>query len=148
MHITRRFTVTGQDPFAAFPFTPRTSRIVNPDGSVVFELKDLLVPEHWSQVAVDILAQKYFRKAGVPARAERVAEPGVPEWLLRSVPAADDPLTGQEDDGGDRVVDARAQLGDRVVLRCESQGGCGHEKRGEPPYCITCLLPAPTGRWS
>src|SRR5436309_71535 len=98
MQMPRRFTVAGQYPFAAFPFTPRTSRIVNPDGSVVFELKDLLVPEHWSQVAVDILAQKYFRKAGVPARAERVAESGVPEWLQRSAPAADDPLTGQETD--------------------------------------------------
>ncbi len=63
---------------------PRTSRIVNPDGSVVFEMKDLLAPDHWSQVAVDILAQKYFRKAGVPARTARVAEEGVPEWLQRS----------------------------------------------------------------
>src|SRR5438046_6092242 len=97
MHITRRFTVAGQDPFDAFPFTPRTARIVNPDGSVVFELKDLHVPEHWSQVAVDILAQKYFRKAGVPLRAERVPEAGVPEWLQRSRPA-DGSALGQETD--------------------------------------------------
>src|SRR5258708_3241114 len=87
MQITRRYTVAGQDPFAAFQFTPRTSRIVNPNGSVVFEMKDLLAPEGWSQVAIDVLAQKYFRKAGVPARTERVAEQGVPEWLRRSVPA-------------------------------------------------------------
>jgi ribonucleoside-diphosphate reductase alpha chain len=98
MQISRRYTVAGQDPFAAFPFVPRTSRIVNPDGSVVFELKNVLVPEPWSQVAVDILAQKYFRKAGVPARTERVAEAGVPEWLQASRPAAGDPLTGQETD--------------------------------------------------
>src|SRR2546423_12837361 len=97
MHIPRRYTVAGQDPFTSVPFVPRTSRIVNPDGSVVFELKDLHVPEHWSQVAVDILAQKYFRRAGVPARLERVAEDGVPEWLRRSVPAADASL-GQETD--------------------------------------------------
>ena len=73
MQIPRRYTAEGQDPFAAFTFVPRTSRIVNPDGSVVFEMKDLLAPEHWSQVAVDILAQKYFRKAGVPAQRERGA---------------------------------------------------------------------------
>jgi ribonucleoside-diphosphate reductase alpha chain len=98
MQITRRYTVEGSEPFAAFTLVPRTSRITNPDGSVVFEMKDLLAPEAWSQVAVDILAQKYFRKAGVPARAERVPEPGVPEWLQRSRPADDDPCTGQETD--------------------------------------------------
>jgi ribonucleoside-diphosphate reductase alpha chain len=87
MRINRRYTAEGRDPFSAFRFVPRSSRIVNPDGSVVFEMKDVLVPEHWSQVAVDVLAQKYFRKAGVPARAERVAEEGVPEWLQRSRPA-------------------------------------------------------------
>ena len=62
--------------------------IRNPNGSVVFEMTDLLAPEGWSQVAVDILAQKYFRKAGLPARAERVPEEGVPEWLQRSAAAA------------------------------------------------------------
>jgi ribonucleoside-diphosphate reductase alpha chain len=98
MHISRRYTVAGQDPFASIPFVPRTSRIVNPDGSVVFELKDLLAPEQWSQVAVDILAQKYFRKAGVPLRLARVAEQGVPEWLQKSAPASPDTTYGQETD--------------------------------------------------
>ena len=56
MKITRRYTTEGQDPFAAFTFVPRNSRIVNPDGSVVFEMKDVLVPDSWSQVAVDVLA--------------------------------------------------------------------------------------------
>src|SRR5262245_29695569 len=98
MQITRRYTVEGTDPFAAFSFVPRTSRIVNPDGSVVFEMKDLLAPEPWSQVAVDILAQKYFRKAGVPLKLEHVAEEGVPGWLQRSRPAADSPGDGQETD--------------------------------------------------
>ena len=69
MQITRRYTREGGDPFESFSFVPRTSRIVNPDGSVVFEMKDVLAPEGWSQVAVDILAQKYFRRAGVPRRA-------------------------------------------------------------------------------
>ena len=70
MHIPRRFTNPGQDPFASIKFAPRGSRIVNPDGSMVFEMKDILVPEVWSQVAVDILAQKYFRKASVPITIE------------------------------------------------------------------------------
>jgi ribonucleotide reductase alpha subunit len=98
MQIDRRYTVEGKDPFGAFVFVPRTSRIANPDGKVVFEMKDLLAPESWSQVAVDILAQKYFRKAGLPAHSERVPEEGVPEWLRRSKPAADDSRAGQETD--------------------------------------------------
>src|SRR5947209_11031546 len=99
LHITRRYTAEGKDPFASFNFVPRTSRISNPDGTVVFEMKDLLAPDQWSQVAVDILAQKYFRKAGVPLRTERVAEEGVPAWIQRSVPAAGETGTAQETDG-------------------------------------------------
>ncbi len=98
MRIERRYTVEGQDPFAAFRLVPRASRIVNPNGSVVFEMNDLLAPEGWSQVAVDILAQKYFRRAGLPLQTERVAEAGVPEWLQRTRPAAGDPCTGHETD--------------------------------------------------
>src|SRR5262249_41335589 len=97
MKIPRRYTLEQQDPFAAFTFAPRTSRIVNPDGSVVFEMKDLLAPEGWSQVAVDILAQKYFRRAGVPKASQRVPEADVPTWLQRRVPAGDGRL-GQETD--------------------------------------------------
>jgi ribonucleoside-diphosphate reductase alpha chain len=97
MHIPRRFTVLGQDPFAAIKFAPRGSRIVNPDGSVVFEMKDVQVPEVWSQVAVDILAQKYFRKAGVPVTMEKVVEPGVPVWLQRGKPAPGSKMTAETD---------------------------------------------------
>ena len=89
MRIERRFTRPGQDAFQNITWTQRTSRISNPDGSVVFEAKDISVPEDWSQVAVDILAQKYFRKAGVPSRLRRVHEEGVPEWLQRSEADAD-----------------------------------------------------------
>ncbi len=98
MQITRRYTTEGRDPFDSFTFLARTSRIANPDGSVVFEMKDVLVPESWSQVAVDILAQKYFRKAGIPAHTIRVAEDGVPAWLQRSAPAQDAARTCQETD--------------------------------------------------
>ena len=62
---------------------PPTSEIRNPDGSVVFQAEGIEVPAEWSQVASDILAQKYFRKAGVPARLAPIAEEGVPSWLWR-----------------------------------------------------------------
>jgi len=65
MKITRFFTKSGSDPLAGIPFVARTSRITKLDGTVVFELKDVMVPESWSQVAVDILAQKYFRRKGI-----------------------------------------------------------------------------------
>ncbi|HEX5997881.1 MAG TPA: adenosylcobalamin-dependent ribonucleoside-diphosphate reductase, partial [Hyphomicrobiaceae bacterium] len=86
MQIKRRFTTAGKSPYEKIPFRQATSEIRNPDGSVVFRLADFLVPEHWSQVAADILAQKYFRKAGVPVRLKRVEETQVPSWLWRSVP--------------------------------------------------------------
>jgi ribonucleoside-diphosphate reductase alpha chain len=79
---------TPDDRYAGITFEPRTSRIVNPDGSVIFEAKDVMVPSTWSQVAVDVLAQKYCRKAGVPKVTRAVEEDGVPEWLWRS--AADE----------------------------------------------------------
>ena len=85
MKFTRTYSAPG-DPYAGLTFEPRTSRIVNPDGSVIFEAKDVMVPTGWSQVAVDVLAQKYCRKAGVPKDLQRVPEEGVPEWLWRSEP--------------------------------------------------------------
>src|SRR5690348_5439713 len=66
MKITRRFTKSGQDPFTTVEYEKRTSRISNPDGSVVFEMNDAEIPVTWSQLATDIMVSKYFRKAGVP----------------------------------------------------------------------------------
>jgi len=83
MHIARRFTTDGEDPYATVPFRTATSEIRNPDGSVVFRAEGIEVPAEWSQVAADILAQKYFRKAGVPARLAPIPEEGVPSWLWR-----------------------------------------------------------------
>ena len=85
MKIERRFTEAGQDAYAGIAFTTTTSEIRNPDGTVVFHLDSLEVPESWSQVASDVIAQKYFRKAGVPARLKKVREKGVPKFLWRSV---------------------------------------------------------------
>jgi adenosylcobalamin-dependent ribonucleoside-diphosphate reductase len=84
MKFTRTYSAPG-DPYAGLSFEPRTSRIVNPDGSVIFEAADVMVPSTWSQVAVDVLAQKYCRKAGVPTATTRVEEQGVPAWLQRSI---------------------------------------------------------------
>ncbi|MAK76470.1 MAG: ribonucleoside-diphosphate reductase, adenosylcobalamin-dependent [Nisaea sp.] len=83
MKITRRFTTAGRDPYAGIAFTTASSEIRNPDGSVVFKRDDIEVPAAWSQVACDILAQKYFRKAGIPAARRKVREKDVPEWLWR-----------------------------------------------------------------
>ena len=83
MRITRTFTTAGPSPYDAIEFRTACSEIRNPDGSVVFRADDIEVPSAWSQVAVDVLAQKYFRKAGVPARLRAVDEEGVPEWLRR-----------------------------------------------------------------
>src|SRR5258708_6309429 len=82
----RRYTKEGQSAYAGVEFRLTTSEIRNPDGSVVFHAPDVEVPTSWSQVAADVIAQKYFRKAGVPARLKRVEEETVPSWLWRSVP--------------------------------------------------------------
>ncbi|HIB54514.1 MAG TPA: vitamin B12-dependent ribonucleotide reductase [Nitrospirales bacterium] len=66
MRIQRRFTQEGASPYKDIQFTKRSSEIRNPDGSVVFHMDQLDIPADWSQLAVDILAQKYLRKAGVP----------------------------------------------------------------------------------
>ncbi|MDP3547689.1 MAG: vitamin B12-dependent ribonucleotide reductase, partial [Phreatobacter sp.] len=86
MRIDRRYTKAGQSPYQGIAFRTATSEIRNPDGSIVFRLEGIEVPEAWSQVAADILAQKYFRKAGVPARLKRIEENSVPSWLWRSAP--------------------------------------------------------------
>ena len=85
MRITRNFTSSGQSPYEQISFHLVQSEIRNPDGGIVFRLEDVEVPSTWSQVATDIVAQKYFRKAGVPAALKRVEEPGVPLFLQRSV---------------------------------------------------------------
>lgn len=87
MHMQRCFTKEGQGSYAGIIFHKITSEIKNPDGSVVFSLSDIEVPQTWSQVATDVLAQKYFRKAGVPNQTVPVKEKDVPEFLWRQIPA-------------------------------------------------------------
>ena len=89
MRIERRYTKDAQPnqdaAYAGMAFRLTTSEIKNPDGSIVFKLDNVEVPEFWSQVASDVLAQKYFRKAGVPSRLKKVEENTVPSFLWRSV---------------------------------------------------------------
>jgi len=96
MKIERKFTKAGQDAYSDLDFVSATSEIRNPDGTIVFRLENIEIPAGWSQVASDVIAQKYFRKAGVPARLKKVREKGVPEFLWRSVPDGDDVETTGE----------------------------------------------------
>jgi len=89
MRIARHFTKGGESAYQGISFKAATSEIRNPDGSVVFHLENFEAPEHWSQVATDIIAQKYFRKAGVASKLKAVEENDVPAWLWRQIPDQD-----------------------------------------------------------
>jgi ribonucleoside-diphosphate reductase alpha chain len=114
MRIARRFTETGKSPYEGIEFRRTSSEIRNPDGSVVFQAKDIEVPANWSQVACDVLAQKYFRKAGVPARLLPVVESDVPEFLWRREPdrEAMAQLSAEDRSGGERSA---KQVFDRLA---------------------------------
>src|SRR5262249_32672323 len=89
MRIERHFTKAGaaaDSVYDSISFKKVDVVMKNPDGSLVFEARGTEVPEAWSQVATDVIAQKYFRKAGVAARLKKVEENSVPSWLWASVP--------------------------------------------------------------
>ena len=92
MKISRQFTSPEKSPYDEIEFKEVTSEILNPDGSVVFKLENIKVPSKWSQVASDIIAQKYFRKAGIPNKTVSRKERNIPTWLM-----AKDPDTEAED---------------------------------------------------
>ncbi|NKN36667.1 vitamin B12-dependent ribonucleotide reductase [Agrobacterium sp. a22-2] len=114
MRIERRFTKPGQGAYAEIEFRKAISEIRNPDGSIVFRLADIDVPAQFSQVAADILAQKYFRKAGVPARLKKVEENDVPSFLWRSVPDTEALKALPKDEQYGSETDAR-QVFDRLA---------------------------------
>lgn len=89
MLINRHYTAKGTSPYASIPFTVVSSVIKDIDGEVIASAPDFEAPKAWSRTASDILAQKYFRKAGIPAATRKVSEPDVPEWLQRSEPDTD-----------------------------------------------------------
>ena len=84
MKVNRLFTKAGEDALSSIEFERRISEIKNPDGSSVFRMEDVKVPKSWSQVATDIIAQKYFRKAGVPRLTRKIKEKDIPKWLQPS----------------------------------------------------------------
>ena len=86
MRFERRYTQAGKSPYEKMAFRAARSEIRNPDGSIVFQQNEIDVPAHWSHVAADVLAQKYFRRAGIAARLKKIDERDVPDWLWRSVP--------------------------------------------------------------
>ena len=114
MKVTRRYTTEGQSPYDGLTFTSRLSEIREPDGTIVFQCEAVQVPEGWSQVATDVLAQKYFRKAGVPTLTRRVAEEGIPTWLQRSEPDAERLASLPESDRTGMETDSR-EVFDRLA---------------------------------
>ena len=97
MRIERHFTGQKACPYSACEWRTAVSEIKNPDGSIVFHLDNVEVPAKWSQVATDIIAQKYFRKAGVPQALKPIEEEDVPEWLWRKEADLDALATMEED---------------------------------------------------
>ena len=95
MKVERKFTKAGQDPFSTVEWTTRSSKISNPDGSVVFEMADAEVPKTWSQLATDIMVSKYFRKAGVPQFEQPYALPNTAAAKTRRDENGK-PITGPE----------------------------------------------------
>src|SRR3979490_3332972 len=114
MRIERRYTKDGQSPYAEIEFRLTAGEIGNPDGSVVFHADGIEVPAAWSQVAADVLAQKYFRKAGVPARLKRIEEDAVPAFLWRSA-ADEEALAALPKTGRDRGETSARQVFDRLA---------------------------------
>ncbi len=86
MRIARYYTTEGKSAYEGIEFREATSEIRNPDGSVVFKQDKIRVPASWTQVAADVLAQKYFRRKGIPAVTKAVEEADVPNWLWRREP--------------------------------------------------------------
>ena len=84
MRFERLLTKENEELYNNIPFRSASSEIRNPDGTIVFSAKDIEIPDQYSQVATDILSQKYFRKAGVPVRLKKIEENDVPSWLWRS----------------------------------------------------------------
>ena len=88
MKFTRQFTKNNDNAYSGLEFKTTTSEIKNPDGTIVFSAPNIEVPANYSQVAADIIAQKYFRKAGIPTYLKKIEENDVPSWLWRSEPDA------------------------------------------------------------
>ena len=98
MKIPRHYTRANASPYAAIPFHRVTASLRSATGDVVFEQKNVEVPKSWSQTAADILAQKYFRRKGIPHSLKRIPEKGIPNFARRSVPDTDKLKTLNEEE--------------------------------------------------
>ena len=114
MKFNRQFTEKNNDAYSGLEFKTTTSEIKNPDGTIVFSARDIEVPANYSQVAADIIAQKYFRKAGIPAYVKKVQENNVPSWLWRSEPDIDK-LNDMPEDKRFKGEESAKQVFDRLV---------------------------------
>src|SRR5579872_7387320 len=65
----RFFTPAGSHAYDLVEWERRTAAITGEKGQVIFEQKDVEVPRSWSQLAINVVAQKYFR--GAPGSPER-----------------------------------------------------------------------------
>ena len=96
MQIKRHFTQDGKSPYDAIAFTKVRSEVRDVTGEAISESIDFEAPESWSQVACDILAQKYFRRAGVASLLKPIDEDGIPDWLRRHAPDDTKPKRGKK----------------------------------------------------
>jgi ribonucleoside-diphosphate reductase alpha chain len=94
LRFKRIYTTPGVDPYDRVEWDKRASKISNPDGSTVFEWKDVEVPKSWSQLATDILASKYFRKAGLPGVGHETSARQTVTRIARSIRKAGENLGG------------------------------------------------------
>jgi ribonucleoside-diphosphate reductase alpha chain len=94
LRIKRVYTTPGVDPYDTIEWDKRSSKISNPDGSTVFKLENLEIPKTWSQLATDIMASKYFRKAGVPGTGNEVSAKQTVTRIARSIRRAGEDFGG------------------------------------------------------
>mgnify|MGYP000406643728 FL=1 len=114
MKFTRQFTKNNDDAYSGLEFKTTTSEIKNPDGTIVFSAPNIEVPANYSQVAADIIAQKYFRKAGIPTYVKKIEENDVPSWLWRSEPDTDK-LSSLPEDKRFKGEESAKQVFDRLA---------------------------------
>jgi len=66
LQLARLHSKEGQDVYALFEYEYRDVCIKDSEGNIIFEQKQIEVPVHWSVLSTEILAEKFFRKTGVP----------------------------------------------------------------------------------
>ena len=126
----RFFTKPGIHPLDEIKYVKRSSVITNPDGSVVFKMENVEVPESWSQLATDIIVSKYFRKAGVPGTGTEVSARQVVTRIAHAVRTSGEKL------GGYFKTPADAQVFEEELLHLLIQQKCAFNS----PVWFNCGL--------